>query len=171
MTALDFLALMPIIILAAFTVAVMMVIAFCRHHGLVVLWTLTALALSFAALPIAAHVVPRPVTLLLVLDHYALFYMGLIFAAGFAVTLLSYSYLRGRQRPEEFYLLLLLAILGAAVLASSRHFASFFLGLELLSVSLFPMIAYPVGRRRALEGGVKYLVLSGVASPFPLPSV
>jgi NADH-quinone oxidoreductase subunit N len=169
MTAIDFVTLLPIIILTAFTVAVMLVIAFQRHHGLVVLWTLAALALSFAALPIAAHVAPRPVTPLLVLDHYALFYMGLIFVAGFAVTLLSYSYLEGRQHcPEELYLLLLLATLGAAVLVASQHFAAFFLGLELLSLSLFPMIAYPVGRRRALEGSVKYLVLSGVASPFLL---
>jgi NADH-quinone oxidoreductase subunit N len=169
MTALDFVALTPIIVLTIFTVAIMLVIAFERHHGLVVLWTLAGLVLSFAALPIAAHVVPRQVTPLLVLDHYALFYMGLIFIAGTAVALLSYGYLEGRQqRPEEFYLLLLLATLGAAVLASSRHFAAFFLGLELLSVSLFPMIAYSTGRRRSLEGGVKYLVLSGVASPFLL---
>jgi NADH-quinone oxidoreductase subunit N len=169
MTALDIVALKPIIILTIFTVAVMLVIAFCRHHGLVVLWTLAGLALSFAALPLAAHVAPRTVTPLLVLDHYALLYMGLIFIASFAVTLLSYNYLEGRQRhPEELYLLLLLATLGAVVLASSRHFAAFFLGLELLSVSLFPMIAYSTGRQRALEGGVKYLVLSGVASPFLL---
>ena len=43
---------------------------------------------------------------------------------------------------EEFYVLLLLATLGSAVLAASTHFASFFLGLEILSVSLYALIAY-----------------------------
>jgi len=167
MTAPAALALLPLIILIATSVTVLLTIAFYRHHGTVAAVTLTGLALALAALPLAALVAPRGVTPLLLVDGYALFFLGLIFAAGFFVSLLCYGYLQERrQLPEECYLLLLLAILGAAVLAASRHFAAFFLGLELLSVALFALIGYPVDRRRALEGGIKYLVLSGAASSF-----
>ena len=105
---------------------------------------------------------PRHVTPLFVIDRYALFYMGLIFAAGIAVLLLSYGYLAARrERPEEFYLLVLVATLGAAALVASDHFASFFLGLETLSISLLGLIAYPRDHGKPLEAGVKYLILAG----------
>ncbi|MER3425420.1 MAG: NADH-quinone oxidoreductase subunit N, partial [Nitrospiraceae bacterium] len=48
------------------------------------------------------------------------------------------------------------------------HFASFFLGLELLSVSLYALIAYRRTDRRPLEAGIKYLILSAAASAFLL---
>jgi NADH-quinone oxidoreductase subunit N len=50
------------------------------------------------------------------------------------------------------------------VLAASDHFASFALGIELLSVSLFALIAYRRRRPEALEAAVKYLILGGVSS-------
>jgi NADH-quinone oxidoreductase subunit N len=114
-------------------------------------------------------VAPRHVTPLFVIDRYALFYMGLIFAAGIAVLLLSYGYLAARhERPEEFYLLVLVATLGAAALVASDHFASFFLGLETLSISLLGLIAYPRDQEKPLEAGVKYLILAGLSSAFLL---
>jgi hypothetical protein len=50
------------------------------------------------------------------------------------IVALSYGYLR-ESASGELYVLLLLATMGAAVLAASDHFASFFLGLEILDVS------------------------------------
>ena len=103
------------------------------------------------------------------IDRYALFYMGLIFAASIAVVLLSYGYLAARrERPEEFYLLVLVATLGAAALVASDHFASFFLGLETLSISLLGLIAYPRDQEKPLEAGIKYLILAGLSSAFLL---
>ena len=49
---------------------------------------------------------------------------------------------------------------------ASTHFASFFLGLEILSVSLYALIVYPVHRADAVEAAVKYLVLAGATSAF-----
>jgi NADH-quinone oxidoreductase subunit N len=169
MTATDLIALLPFIILAAAVVVVMLTVSFYRRHGLIFLLTLGGLIAASIALPIAARVVPRPLTPLLIIDYYALFFMGLIFGAAFTVSVLAYDYFkqRGGQR-EELYLLLLLAVLGAMVLVASRHFAAFFLGLELLSVSLFALIAYPRQGKRCLEAGFKYLVLSSVASSFLL---
>ena len=68
----------------------------------------------------------------------------------------------------EYYILLTVAILGGLVMVSSNHFASFFIGLELLGVSLYVLVAYlghaHRGRQTSLEAGIKYLILSGVAS-------
>jgi NADH-quinone oxidoreductase subunit N len=161
----DLLVLSPLIILAATAVCVMLLAAFYRRHGAVVLATLTGLLLSFAALGMAVSHVPRVVTPLLVVDNYAVYFIGLILAASIALAVLASGYLERRSAsPEEFYVLLVTATLGAAVLAASRHFASFFLGLELLSVPMFAMMAYPDHRWRPLEAGTKYLVLAGVSS-------
>ncbi|MGZ4199343.1 MAG: NADH-quinone oxidoreductase subunit N, partial [Thermoleophilia bacterium] len=85
------------------------------------------------------------------------------------VVLISYGYLERREaHPHDYYTLLLLATLGGAVLVASTHFASFFLGLEILSVSLYTLIAYPRLREDFVEAGVKYLVLAAVTAAFLL---
>src|SRR3989304_4531952 len=121
MSPAEFSALLPLLILAASAALLTAVAGFYRNHGFV------------AGFPMAAFV----------LSFFALFFMGLTFAASFVLTLLSYGYNGGAEgRHTEYYILLMLSALGAAVLAASRHFASFFLGLETLSVSLFGLVAY-----------------------------
>lgn len=72
---------------------------------------------------------------------------------------------------EEFYLLLLLASLGALGMIVSEHFASFFLTLELMSLSFVGLIAYSQDKPVSQEAGIKYLVLSAVASAFTLMGI
>jgi NADH-quinone oxidoreductase subunit N len=165
----DLVALLPLIIMAVSAVAVMLVIAFYRHHLITFVSTLAGIALAFAMLPVGASESPRRIATLLIIDSYAIFYMGLLFAASFIVALLSYSYLNehgGNQ--EEFYLLLLLATLGGGVLVASDHFVSFFLGLEILTVSLYVLIAYTRTRARSIEAGIKYLILAAASAAFLL---
>ena len=169
MSPADFVALLPLIIVAGFSVLVMVVIAVHRNHLLTLLVTLIGLAASFASLWAAATAAPRSVTPLLVVDRYALFYVGLITAASFAVTLLSHGYFeKCTGQHEELYILLLLATLGSDVLVASTHFASFFLGLEILSVSLYSLTSYLQARRISVEAGVKYLVLAASSAAFLL---
>ena len=169
MSLADLAALLPIIVIAAASVIVMIITAFYRSHKLTVILTLAGLVISFAMLLAEVSMLPRQVTPLIILDRYAYFFMGLILAASFFVTLLSYGYLKDRPgRCEEYYVLLLIASLGSAVLAASSHFASFFLGLELLSVSLYSLIAYQRFDERGNEAGLKYLVLAAASSSFLL---
>jgi NADH-quinone oxidoreductase subunit N len=161
----ELLALSPLIALAGTAVLELLLIAFWRRHTAVWALALLGILASLALLPVAAELAPRPVTALLTVDRYALAFMALVGGAGLVVALLCPECLAGRtQRPEAFYPLLLTALLGAEVLAASRHFAALFLGLETLSVSLFALIAYPCQEEKALEAGIKYLVLSGMAS-------
>ncbi len=175
-------ALLPLIILALTAIVVMLAIAFLspapahrRAHA-----TRSAVVAGLhrrlrahhrlryaeAVLPV---VTPHGVSSLLVVDPFALLYTMVLLIAGVVVVLFSMNYLaRHAGLPEEFYLLLLLALLGATTLAFSSHLASFFLALELLSVSLYAMLAYVRGNPLNIEAGIKYLILSSVSSAFLL---
>ena len=169
MIAADLIALLPLLIIAGTAVVLMLAIAVKRSHPFTVAASLAGLAAAFASLWVANARLPRRVTTLLTMDHYALFYIGLMTAACFVVVLLSYNYFKAREvYPEELYILLLLATLGSSILAASSHFASFFLGLEILSVSLYALNSYLCSRRLPLEAGVKYLILGASSSAFLL---
>lgn len=166
----DWIAIAPLAVLAGTPIVILLLIAWRRNHGMTAAVCVIGLAITLATLPLAAGCAPRTVTPLLVIDGYAIFYQGLIVAATLAVALLSYGYLQPRQAVprEEYYALLVLAALGAATLVASRHFASFFLGFEILSLSLVSLIGYPATIGRPIEASIKYLVLAGASSAFLL---
>lgn len=166
MTATDILALLPLIVVAGTAVLVMLATAISRNHRVAFWLTLAGLAATFC---LCFFTPERQVTELITIDGYALFFFGLIAAATMGVVLLSYNYLKERDcDPEEYYILLLVATLGAMVLSSSSHFASFFLGLEILSVSLYALIAYLYKRPDQVDAGIKYLVLAASSAAFLL---
>jgi NADH-quinone oxidoreductase subunit N len=165
----DLPALMPILLMAVTAVVVMLGIGVRRSHTASVALSLTGLSAALASLPIAAANSPRRVAELLIMDDYSVFFTGLIILSTVVVTLLSHRYLEMHDvRREELYVLLLLAAAGSAVLVAANHFVSFFLGLELLSVSLYALTAYLHQRKSSLEAGTKYLVLAASSTAFLL---
>ena len=163
----DLLTISPLIALTLAPVVVMLAAAFRRSHTLAFVLTLCGLVTTFGLLFVSASRTSRVVTPLISMDAYTLFFIGLLTAATAVVVVLSRGYLqRLPLHPEEYYVLLLTATLGGAALVASTQFASFFLGLEILSVSLYSLIVYPVFRADAVEAAVKYLVLAGATSAF-----
>ncbi len=165
MTGADFQSLSPLLILSGGATVLMLQIAFVRSVNLTA--TLTTLILALAALSCvyAGQIEEQRVTPLLLADHFALLFCALFCAAAAVTALLSHDYIQHHgDEPEEYFLLLTLSTLGACVLAYAVHVASFLLGLELLSVSLYALIAYPNKSILPLEAATKYLVLSGAAS-------
>lgn len=170
MTGFDGRAALPLLVLAGAAVLVMLAIALKRSHVLAAGVTVIGLLVAVAAsIWLGVDEPARVVTPLLTMDGFAVFGIGLVVLATLAVTLISYAYL-GRYPGwrEEYYVLLLVATLGAAVLVASNHFASFFLGLETLSVPLYAMIGFFPRRPTSLEAGLKYLVLAASAAAFLL---
>jgi len=167
MSGAQLMALLPLIILGGTPIVVMLVLAIRRSHEAAVILTLVGLGASFAALSMVYGHPPRQVTPLLIMDRFTAVYMALLLFATGATAVLSYSYLKWYSgNTGEFYILLLLAATGAAVLTASNHFASLFLGYEILSVSLYALIAYPRLSSRHLEAGLKYLILAAASSAF-----
>ena len=165
MTALDFQALAPHLTLTGALLVILLVVSFRRSHRLTAALTLLSLAAALAVLPWGLSAGHREVTPLLLLDSYAAFFNGLFIVIAALTALLSQRYLKGSAgSQDEFYLLLLMATLGAMTLASAQHFAAVLLGLEVLSISLYTLVAYPEEDSPPLEAALKYLVLSGVGA-------
>lgn len=70
---------------------------------------------------------------------------------------------RGLDRGE-FYLLVLYATLGMMVMISAASFVTMYLGLELLSLSLYALVAIDRQSSRGTEAAMKYFVLGALAS-------
>ncbi|WP_433967856.1 NADH-quinone oxidoreductase subunit N [Tunturiibacter gelidiferens] len=165
MNVADFVALLPLLTISTTAIVVMIAIAIRHNHKVVFAISLIGVAAALASLLLAASAAPRQIATLLILDSYSRLYMAILLGAAAFVFLFGYDYLKRRQeRPEEFYLLVLLATTGAMVLVISRNFASFFLGLELLSVALYSLISYVRTESSCIEAGIKYLILAASSS-------
>lgn len=159
-------ALIAPLFLSVCVLLLMIQIAFWRNAN--TSWILSCLALAIAivlCIVIANDPLPMMVTPLLIADRYSQTFIVLILFATLATALLARDYLARRAgENEEFYLLLLLSALGGIFMVSATHLASFLLGLELLGVALYALIAYPERGHYPLEAATKYLILSGAAS-------
>jgi len=89
----------------------------------------------------------------------------MLYAAVFAMLVYSRSYiqLRGMFRGE-FFVLVLFAMLGMMVMISASHFLTLYLGLELLSLCLYALVALQRDSKVATEAAMKYFVLGALAS-------
>ena len=82
-----------------------------------------------------------------------------------AVLVYSQAYIRARGMFRgEFFLLVLFATLGMMVMVSANHLLTLYLGLELLSLSLYAMIALQRDSAVATEAAMKDFVLGALAS-------
>lgn len=88
-----------------------------------------------------------------------------LYIATFMAVVQARGFLAARgQDKGEYYLLVLFALLGMQVMITSNHFLTLYLGLELLSLSLYALVALDRDSARATEAAMKYFVLGALAS-------
>lgn len=168
LTKADIFALSPVILVCATAITVMLGIAWRRQHAATFLVSVLGLNLALVSV-IAVWLMGTVETPLLVFDGLAIFGMAVVLISSLACVTFGHAYLEGYPGPkEEFYLLLLCAAAGGMVLVASRHLATIFFGLELLSMPLYGMLAYTFRDERSLEAGIKYLILSAAGTAFLL---
>ena len=158
--------LAPLLVLSGGAVLIMLQIAVKRSPAAA--RVLAVLACAAAALSCVGQALPtdaQQVTPLLIADPLSLLLSAVCALSAAVVAVLSRDSVQSRSdQPDEYYLLLVLATLGACVLIYASHVASLLLGLELLSLSLYALVAYPSGEQEPVEAATKYLVLSGAAT-------
>jgi len=157
------LALMPLLTLSLSAFVLMIQASIKRDQGIALKITALGLVVSLWAVDIASDYSQS--TTLLVVDNWSLFFTALILLASLVILWLSSDKFASEgERKEEFYLLLVLSVLGAVVLIQSTHMVGLLLGMELMGVALYAMIAFPERGLLPLEAAIKYLVPSACAS-------
>jgi NADH-quinone oxidoreductase subunit N len=94
---------------------------------------------------------------------------ALLKTSVFLVTVGAFAYARSYMTAQgglrgEYYVLGLFAVLGMQVMISSHSLLTVYLGLELLSLSLYAMVAFDRDSPTASEAAMKYFVLGALAS-------
>lgn len=100
-----------------------------------------------------------------VLDKLAVLGKMFIYVFSFFAFIYAREYLRVRKvARSEYYLLGLLAVLGMSIMVSAYTMLTIYLGLELLSLSLYAMVAMHKESNLAIEAAIKYFTLGALAS-------
>jgi len=88
-----------------------------------------------------------------------------VYLIAFAVFVLGRKYLQDRGIDKgEYYLLGLFGVLGMMIMISANHLLLVYLGLELMSLAMYAMVAFNRKDGRASEAAMKYFVLGALAS-------
>jgi NADH-quinone oxidoreductase subunit N len=104
-----------------------------------------------------------------VLDNYATFFkMIFLVAAGLAI-LISDKYMEREEcNHGELYSLILFTVVGMMLMASGTDLMTIFLGLEVMSVSLYVLAGFNRANRKSNEAGLKYFLLGAFSTGFLL---
>lgn len=89
--------------------------------------------------------------------------IALLTAAG-SLLFMRAALIGRRMQNGDFYALALFSVLGMMVLISAGHFLTLYLGLELMSLCLYAIIAMRRGSADSSESAIKYFVLGALAS-------
>ena len=107
---------------------------------------------------------------MVVVDSFSHFVKLVSYLAVFATMVYSREYIQTRDmlRGGEFYVLVLLALLGQMVMISAGNMLAIYLGLELMSLAIYALVAMRRDHEQSTEAAMKYFVLGSLASGFLL---
>ena len=167
----DLVTLLPELILAALVLTIITVDLFLSRANK---WLLTPLTVAGLILAGAACVVVWGINETVyggfyVVDDLSVFLKGTTIVIGIISVLFAPSYLAIRRIPlGEFHMILVSALLGMCVLASSSDMITLFLGLELMTMPSYLLTGLHKTDRYSNEGGLKYFLLGSFASAIVL---
>ncbi|WP_298399151.1 NADH-quinone oxidoreductase subunit NuoN [uncultured Azonexus sp.] len=165
----DLLPAAPEIFLATMAMAILMIDLFVKDSRRTVTFVLTQLTLLGAA-AIQIYTSSGEVTYtfsnMFVDDMMADLLKLFLYMTMIVVMFYSRGYLfdRPEMNKGEYYVLALFATLGMLVMISANNFVTLYVGLELLSLSLYAMVAMNRDSLASTEAAMKYFVLGALAS-------
>ncbi|RFD21313.1 NADH-quinone oxidoreductase subunit N [Komagataeibacter melaceti] len=157
----------PLLVLSA---GIMLMLAGMAWRRSVVRGLSIGLVTELVALGMVTHhtgTVPDGSMGLFIQDHWTAFTAMLVLFSSACILLMSWRDLTddGARPAEEYPLLLLLGTLGATAMVFSASYVPFFLGLEIVGISLMGLVAFNHRHfMRGCEAAMKYLILSGLSS-------
>lgn len=170
--AVNLYAVLPQIVLVTSAIVILMIGLF--EQARKVIPYLSLILLVIAGIIVGNQLGQGPIAFsdvspMMVMDDFSLI-STLIFISGAILTvLISISYAEARSIDRgEYYALMIFAVSGMSMMVASSDFLSFFLGLEVLSISLYVLIGFEQEEAGSNEGALKYFLLGAFASGFIL---
>lgn len=166
--AADFLPLLPEIFLVCAACLVLLIDLFLGEDQKAISYVLALLSLVFTTFLITQMQVTDRTMIwsgMFVMDPMAVILKIFICVITIGVFIYSRNYLIQRQLFKgEFFVLAMFAVVGMMVMVSAFNMLSLYLGLELLALSLYAMVAMQRESSMAIEAAMKYFVLGALAS-------
>ncbi len=170
----DLIPLAPQLIVAVLGMVVLLADAISPKMSKRALANLTLIGLV-AALVVQLGLKASPATVMqnmVIGDQYASFFNAVFLIGTILSVLLSVDFLAIEQIGHgEYYALLLLTTVGMMIMAAATDLIIVFLGLEVLSISLYILAGYARDRLASEEAAMKYFLLGSFASAFFLYGV
>lgn len=98
-------------------------------------------------------------------DNFTTFFRCFFLLITFSIVIASYHFVNQHLRnPAEYYALLMISTAGAIIMAGARELLTAYIGLEILSFSLYILVSFAKNDTRSNEAGMKYILLGAFAS-------
>jgi len=163
----DLVTLLPELILAALVLVIIATDLFLSRPNkwILTLLTVGGLILAGAACVVVWDINETVYSGFYVVDDLSVFLKAATIVVGILSALFAPGYLAARRIPlGEFNMILVTALIGMCVLASSSDLITLFLGLELMTMPSYLLTGLHKTDRYSNEGGLKYFLLGSFAS-------
>jgi NADH-quinone oxidoreductase subunit N len=166
----DLAATAPLTIVSLTALVALLITAFVQRSSKLLLWVSVAgLAAALAAAIVALGDRGFAYGGMVTVGGYASFLAVVFCVSGILSMLFSAGYLSTHGIEKgEYYVLMLLAIVGMILMASAADLVMFFLGLELMSVCFYVLAGFSRSNLLSNEAGLKYFLLGAFATGFLL---
>ncbi len=158
---------LPEMVMLIMACVVLLAVAFLGKQGASVAYGLSQFALVVTALLIYQSFGNGGITFngTYIKDGFSDILKLTIIVINIVVLLYSTSYLKARGLFKgEYYVLAIFATLGMMIMVSAYHFLTLYLGLELMSLCMYAMVAMHRDSKIATEAAMKYFILGAIAS-------
>lgn len=100
-----------------------------------------------------------------IVDAYATFFKQLVIISAFLVVLISLEYVsKLGYYQSEYYSLIVFITLGMMIMVSAGDLVTFYVGLELMTLSFVILTTFLKRKSTSTEAGLKYLILGAMSS-------
>lgn len=96
-------------------------------------------------------------------DLYAIAFKAIFLSIALIAAIASIKYMEGKKHPEVYYSLMLFAVLGMMVVASSSDLVTLFVGIEMAAIPSFILVAFEK-TKKGIEGATKYFLFAAIFS-------
>jgi len=159
--------LLPEMIVAVLAMALLLVDLFISKENKV--WTaylaiVSIVIAAFATLQLSSGETITAFYGFFVFDPFSVYCKLLIYVATAVAMLISIDYMKDEENIGEYYVLMLFAMLGMMLMVSATNFIIMYLGMELMALSVYVLVAYQREVLRSNEAALKYFILGSLSS-------